>query len=118
MAKPPVIGEYDFGRIVIDGQTYTSDVIALPSGVMSNWWRDHGHVLKPGDMSTVFDASPGVVVIGKGAYGQMRVTDETLACLQEKGIEVVCLETPKAVDAYNECCRRGEVVAAALHLTC
>lgn len=114
----PRIGSYAFGRIEIDGRTYASDVIILPGGVRGNWWREQGHTLKPGDLSSVLEARPKILVVGQGAHGAMRVTDETLACLQEAGIEVVCLPTARAVEAYNERCRRGEVVAAALHLTC
>jgi len=112
------IGAYSFGRIEINGQTYTSDVIILPTGVRSNWWRDEGHALKPGDLADVLEASPAVLVVGQGAHGCMKVLDETLAYLNQAGIEVVCMPTAKAVEAYNERLRRGDNVAAALHLTC
>lgn len=118
MAGQPKIGSYAFGRIEIDGQTYTSDVIILPSGVRSNWWRDEGHALKPTDLSTVLEASPKVLVVGQGAYGYMNVADETLTCLQKAGIEAVCLPTARAVEVYNQRCRQGDLTAAALHLTC
>ena len=49
----PRIDTYVFGRIEIDGCTYTSDVIILPTGVRDNWWRDEGHKLKPGDLKQV-----------------------------------------------------------------
>ena len=115
---PPGISSYSFGRIEIEGRTYTSDVIILPSGVRSNWWRDEGHTLEPGDLTAVLEASPEVLVIGQGTHGVMRVTDETLACLKQAGIEAVCAPTPRAVEVYNEHRRQGEIVAAALHLTC
>lgn len=118
MTAQPRIGAYSFGSIEIDGQTYTSDVIILPGGVKSNWWRDEGHALKPGDLSKVLDASPEVLVVGRGAHGCMKVTDETLACLKQMGIEAICMPTAQAVEAYNERVERDENVAAALHLTC
>ena len=65
MSTPPRIDSYEFGRIVIDGQEYTSDVIILPEGVRGNWWRQEGHVLKPGDLSTVLAAGPKALVIGQ-----------------------------------------------------
>ncbi len=115
---PPRITAYTFGRIEIDGQTHTSDVIILPGGVRNNWWRDEGHTLKPADVAHVLEASPDVVLIGQGAHGCMKVTDETLAFLEQAGIEPVCMPTSRAVEAYNERMQRGENVAAALHLTC
>ncbi len=118
MTGCPRIGAYGFGRIEIDGQTHTSDVIILPSGLRTNWWRKEGHKLTPADLANVLEASPDVVVIGQGAHGYMKVTDDTLACLKQAGIEAVCMPTSQAVEAYNERMQRGENVAAALHLTC
>jgi hypothetical protein len=118
MTRPPKIDAYDFGRIEIDGQTYTSDVVILPAGVQSGWWREEGHVLKPGDVCAVLEAAPEVLVIGQGASGCMCVADETLACLKQSGIEAICALTGRAVHIYNERRERGAGVAAALHLTC
>jgi hypothetical protein len=113
-----MISNYSFGRIVIDGTTYTSDLIILPSAVRPNWWRDEGHVLKFTDLSVVLEPSPQVLVVGQGAHGYMRVTDKTLAILKERGIETVCAPTSQAVKVYAERCQQGDVVAASLHLTC
>jgi hypothetical protein len=118
MSDPPRVESYEFGRIKIDGRMYTADVIILPSGVRSNWWREEGHVLKPGDLAAVLDDPPNVLVIGQGAQGCMSVTDETLACLEQAGIEAFCAPTARAVEIYSERRSRGEVVAAAFHLTC
>ncbi len=118
MNGQPRIDTYSFGSIEINGRTYTADVIILPAGVRSDWWRNEGHTLKPGDLSDVLEASPHVVIIGQGAHGLMRVTEETLTCLTQAGIEPVCVPTARAVEVYNERSQRGEKVAAALHLTC
>jgi len=118
MAGQPGIDAYSFGRIEIDGRTYTSDVIILPTGVRDNWWRKQGHQLDPDDLEIVLDASPEVLVIGQGAQGIMKVMGETLAFLKQANIEAVCLPTPQAVEAYTDRCRQGRTVAAALHLTC
>ena len=116
--RQPRIDAYSFGSIEIDGCTYTADVIILPAGVRSNWWRDQGHTLQPGDLTEVLEASPHVVVIGQGAHGLMKVTEETLIRLNQAGIEAVCAPTARAVEVYSQRSRRGERVAAALHLTC
>ena len=118
MAGNPRVGSYSFGRIEIDGRTFTSDVIILPTGVKANWWRDAGHLLKPEDLTDVLKASPEVLVIGEGASGLMKVAGETHAWLTDAGIEAICLPTAQAVEVYNERAARGEKVAAALHLTC
>lgn len=48
----------------------------------------------------------------------MKVTEVTLAWLQQSAIEAVCAPTARAVEIYNERRDQGEAVAAALHLTC
>jgi hypothetical protein len=118
MGKQPRIDSYQFGRIEIDGRVYTSDVIILPGGVKGNRWREEGHALKPSDLSAVLEAFPKVLVVGQGAHGCMSVPEATLACLKQAGIEAICAPTAQAVELYNERARRGEPVAAALHLTC
>ncbi len=118
MSTQPRIGAYRFGGIEIDGRTYTSDVVILPSGVSDNWRRAEGHTLAPGDLAAVLEACAKVLVVGQGAYGYLKVPRETLTCLKQAGIEAVCMPTGRAVEVYNERCRRGEAVAAALHLTC
>lgn len=114
----PRIDAYSFGRIEVDGRTYTSDVVILPTGVKGDWWREEGHMLKPADLAEVLDASPDVLVVGQGAQACMKVAEETLVCLEQAGIKPVCAPTARAVEVYNERAQRGENVVAALHLTC
>jgi hypothetical protein len=114
MAK---IESYEFGRIVIDGQTYTADLILLPDRILTGWWRQEGHVLHPGDLDDVLEAALDVLVVGQGAYGRMRVTDETANAVCSAGIELVALPTREAVERYNALVA-GQRAAAALHLTC
>jgi hypothetical protein len=111
------IESYQFGRIVIDGQAHHKDVIILPGRVIGGWWRKEGHALHPEDLEAVFEAAPEVLVVGQGAFGLMRVTDETEQALREAGIELIALPTGEAVETHNRL-RDERAVAAALHLTC
>jgi hypothetical protein len=115
--SPPRIDNYRFGRVVIDGQAYTKDVIILPDRVVDGWWRREGHRLHPDDLETVFDACPQVLVVGEGAYGRLRVPSETRQALQAAGIRLISERTRDACRAYNELCSE-QPAAAALHLTC
>ncbi len=112
------IESYDFGRIVIAGQTYTSDLILLPDRVLPNWWRREGHTLHPDDLKEVLEAHPPVLVVGTGYVGRMRVLPECEALLSRQGIRLIARETREACRTYNELRRAGQKVAAALHLTC
>jgi hypothetical protein len=112
----PRIEGYRFGRIVVDGDEQTRDVILLPDRVVTNWWRADGHSLVLADLADVLDDLPGHLVVGTGAYGQLRPEPETLEQLRERGIEVEALPTGEAVRRYGELDPRQ--TAAALHLTC
>ena len=113
----PFIESYSFGRIVIDGRQYTSDVILFPDRVYSSWWRTKGHRLSIDDLSEVLKDPPEVLVIGTGSVGLMRVPGETTRRLSEHTIEVIVDLTPKAVKIYNDLQAKRRIVAA-LHLTC
>jgi hypothetical protein len=112
----PVIDDYEFGRIVVDGQEHSRDVILLPNRVVANWWRKDGHGLVIEDLVEVIDDPPPVLVVGSGAYGRMRPDPSTLEELQRRGIKVEVLHTGDAVDRYRELDPAS--TAAALHLTC
>lgn len=112
------IEDYRFGRIVIDGKTYTSDVIVFPEHVKSNWWRKEGHRLHPADLEDVIQTNPKVLVVGTGHAGLMRVPPETEEYLEEQGIELKAERTAAACQTYNQLSQAGEKVVAALHLTC
>ncbi|MGB9722558.1 MAG: Mth938-like domain-containing protein [Chloroflexia bacterium] len=112
------IESYDFGRIVIAGRTYTSDLILLPDRVLPNWWRREGHELHPDDLKEVLEAHPQVLVVGTGYVGRMRILPQSEALLSVQGIRLIAQDTRAACRTYNELHRAGGQVAAALHLTC
>jgi len=113
----PQIESYRFGRIVIDGQAHTQDVIILPDRVIGDWWRQEGHRLNPDDLDAVFEAAPETLIVGQGTFGRMRVTQAAERALQAASIELIALPTGDAGEAYNRL-RTRRSVAAALHLTC
>jgi hypothetical protein len=114
------IEDYGFGRITIDGRSYTSDVIVLPDGVRDGWWRKEGHSLAIADLDAVAAAAPAVLVVGTGYYGRMAVPDETRRWLAARGIEVRIAPTSEAAALLNELLEAGpgRSIAGAFHLTC
>lgn len=112
-----MIESYEFGRIVIKGERYATDVIIYPDRVEDNWWREEGHSLSPVDLWAVVQAKPEVLVVGTGRSGLMRVLPETKKYLHEHGIRLIAERTAEAVRIYNQLCQSTRVVAA-LHLTC
>jgi hypothetical protein len=112
----PRLEDYSFGRIVVDGETETSDVIVLPDRVVRNWWRRDGHGLVLEDLDAVLDELPARLIVGTGAHGRMKPDTAALAQLRERGVEVEVLPTDRAVERYAA--SNPAETAAALHLTC
>jgi hypothetical protein len=111
------VEHYSFGKITIDGKTYTSDVIIYPGRVNSSWWRKEGHNLQVVDLTDVINAKPEVLIVGTGSSGLMKVPKDTISHLESKGIEVHVALTEKAVELFNKL-QKDKIVIAALHLTC
>jgi hypothetical protein len=108
--------DYSFGRVTVDGQEHTRDLIVLPGRVVSDWWRREGHSLAIEDLDEVLDELPGRLVLGVGAHGRLRPDPAVIAELERRGVRVECLPTDAAVRRYGELDARA--TAAALHLTC
>jgi hypothetical protein len=107
---------YSFGRLTVDGQQYTRDLIVLPDRVVPDWWRREGHSLAIEDLDDVLDELPPRLVLGVGAHGRLRPDAAVIAELERRGVKVECLPTDAAVRRYGELDERR--TAAALHLTC
>ena len=111
------IDGYVFGRIIIDGKTYTTDVIIYTDRVDSSWWRKEGHYLNKEDLPGIVKAKPDILVIGTGNMGVMQVPESTIKYFEKQGIEVHVEKTGKAVEMFNSM-PAGKKVIGALHLTC
>ncbi len=112
----PRIEGYSFGRIVVDGEEQTRDVIVLPERLVTNWWRANGHSLVLADLDDVLEELPEHLLVGTGAYGRLRPEPKTLEQLRRRGVDVEALSTGEAVERYGQL--DPAHTAAALHLTC
>jgi hypothetical protein len=108
--------EYSFGRLRVDGEEHTRDLIVLPQRVVPDWWRRDGHSLAMEDLDEVLDELPARLVLGVGAHGRLRPDPAVIAALEGRGVHVECLPTDAAVRRYGELDEAS--TAAALHLTC
>ena len=112
------IDSYQFGKIVIEGVDYNSDLIILGDTVHSDWCRKQGHSLVADDLKTILKAKPSVLVVGCGASGLMDVPDQTRQALKERDIQMEMYDSYKAIQKFNEFSEAGVNFAAAIHLTC
>jgi hypothetical protein len=111
------IDSYEFGHMVIDGQSYRQDLLIWPGRIKSNWWRLEGHLLQLDDVAEALAADPQVLVVGTGNPGNLRVDPALEAYLQDRGIDTIVRPTREAVPLINDLVGRRRL-AAALHLTC
>jgi len=112
-----MVGSYRFGSVEVDGVVYDHDLIYY-RGEVARWWREKGHKVKVGDIQSLLDQSPELVVFGTGAMGLMQVGGKARTALEEAGIEVVTDRTERAIERYNALAAEGRDVALAIHLTC
>src|SRR5438046_7789391 len=96
------IDDYRFGRVVVDGEEQTRDVIVLPGRVLRDWWRADGHRLVLADLDEVIAELPERLLVGTGAYGRLRPDPEALEELRRRGVEVEALPTGEAVRRFGE----------------
>jgi len=111
------IEHYEFGKIIIDGISYFSDIIIFPDRVENDWWREEGHELRVSDILEVVEARPKVFIVGTGAYGMLRISPEVEKYLAGNNIQLIAELTGRAVEIYNQTSDKSKVVCA-LHLTC
>jgi len=112
-----MIDFYDFGRIVINGRQYTTDLIVFPDRVKDSWWRKEGHNLDIKDLDEAVQDNPEVLIVGTGYSGLMKVPAKTRGYVESKGIELIAQRTAEACKTFNRLVKSKKVVAA-LHLTC
>jgi len=110
------IEEYKFGKIIINGAYYTSDIIILPGGEIFSWWRETGHHVINKDIEKIYMTNPSILILGTGDSGLMKIDPEVVEYCNHHSIKLITEKTDRAVKIYNE--TSSEQKAAGFHLTC
>jgi len=113
--KNNFIEGYKFGKIKINGEVYTDDVILLGDEVKEGWWRKKGHQLSIEDLQEIIDYDPELLIIGTGSAGRLTVPDSMKTKVDFK---ILFYPTEKACKVYNKKLSKHENIAGAFHLTC
>ena len=100
-----------FGSLVINGKTYTDDLIIYPDGKIEGpWWRKQGHRLSIDDIRDLMDSAPEVIIAGTGVSGRMKPDKNLAKDLSKMAIEFIAGPNEKrsrfSIDWYL---RRGSV---------
>lgn len=119
--RSPRINSLSWGTLKVEGLGRLKDAKLWPGGGRSWDWNETGTRHRPGvqpeDLKELVDAGAGTVIIGQGMLKQLQVPGETLAWLEERGVEARVLQTKKAVEEYNQRAEE-EPVGALIHSTC
>ncbi len=111
------IDSYEFGRMVINGQAYTTDLILYPDHIDASWWRVEGHRLCLQDLDAAMSVKPDILLIGTGYSGVMQVPDDVRRAVTQKGIDFYVAKSGEAADLFASFPRDKKMVAV-FHLTC
>lgn len=112
------IDKCSFGAIVLDGETYTEDLIILPDGeILKPWWRNRGHGLTLDDLQVLLDAAPEVIIAGTGVSGGVKPDKHLKSDLENLAIEFIAAPNEQAIKVFNELWGVKRV-GAGFHLTC
>ena len=64
-----IINSYDFGKIIMDGKHYTTDLLVFLDKIKADWWRKEGHRLQIADLKEVIEVKLEVMrAYGGGVY--------------------------------------------------
>ena len=121
-AKPsPEVTAIEWGRVEASGETF-KDAKLFPGGARAWDWNETGtrHVpgTQPADAEELIANGADVLVLSRGMDLVLQVPAETVAVLEERGVEVIVAETREAVARFNELVRAGRRVGALIHSTC
>ena len=116
----PAITHYSFGKMVIDGKTYQTNLAILPGGKVCRWpFEESRHEISPDHLKGFLSDQVKTIIIGQGYAGMAYLTSparDMLEILESKGIRVHVMQSSKAVELYNATSKGGLV--AFFHLNC
>jgi hypothetical protein len=113
-----MITDFSFGKIVVNGRTYTDDIKIVRGQVVSDWWRKSGHRVDVEDVADILDSSPEIIVIGKGSPGLMKTSAPLREKLANHHITLIEKKTSKAIEVFNTLFQEGRKVAGGFHIAC
>ncbi|XP_062983369.1 mth938 domain-containing protein isoform X1 [Elgaria multicarinata webbii] len=119
----PEIASLSWGRMTVKGCSATyKDCKVWPGGSRTWDWRETGteHVpgVQPADVEEVVQKGAKTLVIGRGMSEALQVPSSTVDYLKKHGIDVLVLQTEKAVKEYNALATQGAKVGGVFHSTC
>lgn len=119
--ESPRIEQQTWGRVRVVGGHVFKDAKLWPGGCREWDWGETGTHHSPGiqvaDFEELLDHGAELLVLSRGVWKRLKVSQPALDFLDEHGIEYEILPTGEAVKRYNELAGRRPV-GALIHSTC
>ena len=119
--NPPVVKSISFGHIKVDGKLYEKDIViegydvrTRKKGPSKAIKKGAGHTPLSHLEEIPWDCK--VLVIGIGMSEKLPVTKKFKAMAKKKGVELIMMRTPEAVEYYNKNFTKD--MNAIFHITC
>ncbi|XP_050754224.1 mth938 domain-containing protein [Gymnogyps californianus] len=108
----PEIASLSWGQMKVKGCSTTyKDCKVWPGGSRTWDWREtgtnHSPGVQPADLEEVVKKGVKTLVIGRGMSEALQVPPSTVDYLKKNGIDVLVLQTEKAVEEYNALAAQG-----------
>ena len=120
--KSPKIKQISWGKIEIESLGRGKDFKLWPGGGRPWDWGETGTSHSPGiqveDVEELVARGCRTVILARGVFSRLKVTDEALAFLKNHDIETIATDTKRAVKMYNDCIERDVPVGGLFHSTC
>jgi hypothetical protein len=114
---PDFIQEYKIGSFLINNKRYLSDIKIVNKRPF--YWNDRNRYnLEESNLNDLFKAKPEVIIIGTGASGMLKVSQDIKEMIKERNTGVVVEPTPQAVKSFNKAVKANLNVAAIMAATC
>lgn len=121
MGSPRIISS-GWGKIEVESLGRGKDYKLWPGGGRSWDWGEHGtghgKGVQLGDVLELITNGCEMVILTTGRFQRLRVPDEVVRFIRDKGIEVTVTDTKKGILLYNDCVQQGRAVGGLFHSTC
>jgi hypothetical protein len=110
------ITHFSFGKIVVAGKRFESDIAISADGSVKNWHARINHAIHLRDLEALMKGPVTKLIIGVGTDKKCSVSAEIMNTASARQIEIHILDTFEAVKLFNASEKTG--LAACFHLTC
>ena len=107
------INSYEKGRIIINGEPYSSSLIVTPTKLISHWGPERCADFAPQHFVQITALNPEIILLGTGQHF-IYPAQELLAPIYKLNIGLEIMDTGAVCRCFNLLASEGREVAAAL----